>query len=75
MKMCDQVVALLSPEHTASIVWGDEDGNTESMDVDTREDDRLYTYEVTKLNEQEESAATRPGFQVILSCHQIQVYF
>ena len=74
-KMCDQVVALLSREHTASIVWGDEDSDTESMDIDTREDDRLYTYEVAKLNEQEESAATRPGFQVILPCHQIQVYF
>jgi hypothetical protein len=75
MKMCDQVAALLSPEHTASIVWGDEDSDTESMDVDTREDDRLFTYEVAKLNEQEESATTRPGFQVIFPCHQMQVYF
>jgi len=63
--MCDQVVALLSPEHTASIVWGDEDSDTESMDVDTGDDDRLFTYEVAKRNEQEESAVSRPGFQVI----------
>ncbi len=66
-KMCDQVVALLSPEHTASIVWSDEDSDTESMDVDTADDDRLFTYEVAKRNEQEESAVSRPGFQVIVS--------
>ena len=66
-KMCDQVVALLSPKHTASIVWGDEDSDTESMDLDTGDDDRLFTYEVAKRNEQEESAVSRPGFQVIAS--------
>jgi hypothetical protein len=65
--MCDQVVALVSPEHAASIVWGDEDSDTKSMDVDTGDDDRLFTYEVAKRNEQEESAVSRPGFQVIVS--------
>jgi hypothetical protein len=65
--MCDQVVALLSAEHSASIVWGDEDSDTESVDVDTADDDRLFTYEVAKRNEQEESAVSRPGFQVNLS--------
>jgi hypothetical protein len=65
--MCDQVVALLSPEHTASIVWGNEDSDAEPMDVDTAIDDRLFTYEVAKRNEQEESAVPRPGFQVIVS--------
>lgn len=63
-KMCDQLFALLSPEHTTSIVWGDEDSDTESMDVDTGDDDRLFTYEVAKRNEQEESAVSRPGFQM-----------
>ena len=66
-KMCDQVVALVSPEHAASIVWGDEDSDTESMDEDTGDDDRLFTYEVAKRHEQEESAVSRPGFQVIVS--------
>ena len=64
--MCDQVIALLSPEHTASIVWGDEDNDTESTDDDTGDDDRLFTYEVAKRNEQEVSAVSRPGFQVIV---------
>jgi hypothetical protein len=78
-KICDQVVALLSKEHTASIVWGDEDDDAESLDVDTSDDDSVFTYEVEKRNEQEESASLRPGFQVIkfrlsdqsipLTCH------
>ena len=66
-KMCDQVVALLSAEHSASLVWGDEDSDTASEDLETGDDDRLFTYEVAKRNEQEESAVSRPGFQVILS--------
>jgi hypothetical protein len=65
-KICDQVVALLSTEHSASIVWGDEDDDDESMDADPGDDDRLFTYEIAKRNEQEESASSRPGFQVII---------
>jgi len=66
-KICDQVVALLSAEHTASIVWGDEDDDDERMDVDAGDDDRLFTYEVAKRNEQDEGASSRTGFQVIAS--------
>ena len=73
-KICDQVVALLSPEHTDSMVWGDEDSDTESVDLDTGNDRRFFTFEVAKRNEQEESAATRPGFQVILLYHQIPYF-
>ena len=65
--MCDQVVVLLSAEHSASIVWGDEDSDAESVDLDTGDDDRLFLYEVAQRNEQEETAVSRPGFQVILS--------
>jgi hypothetical protein len=62
--MCDQVVALLSPDHSASIVWNDEDGDTNSEDIDAGDSERLFTFEVAKTNEQEESAVSRPGFQV-----------
>jgi hypothetical protein len=72
--MCDQVIALLSAEHSASILWGDEDSDRESVDLETGDDHRLFTYEVTKRNEQEESAVSRPGFQVILSSVKTQVY-
>lgn len=68
-KMCDQVVALLSPDHSASIVWNDEDGesDTNSEDIDAGDSERLFTFEVAKTNEQEESAMSRPGFQVRLT--------
>ena len=73
-KICDQVVALLASEHTDSMVWGDEDSDAESVELDTGNDCRFFTFEVAKRNEQEESAATRPGFQVIPSYNQI-LYF
>ncbi|KAI9452888.1 hypothetical protein BJY52DRAFT_1124024 [Lactarius psammicola] len=63
-KMCDQVVALLSSDHSASIVWNDEDGDTNSVDIDAGDSERLFTFEVAKTNEQEESAVSRPGFQM-----------
>ncbi len=64
--MCDQVVALLSAEQSASIVWHEEESDNESVDVDVGESDRLFTFEVAKTNEQEEGAMSRPGFQVHL---------
>ncbi|KAF8257887.1 hypothetical protein EI94DRAFT_1220106 [Lactarius quietus] len=63
-KICDQVVALLSAEQSASIVWNDEDSDKESVDVVVGESDRLFTFEVEKMNEQEEGAVSRPGFQM-----------
>ncbi|KAH9005432.1 hypothetical protein EDB86DRAFT_2825090 [Lactarius hatsudake] len=63
-KMCDQVVALLSADHSASIVWNDEDGDANSIDIDAGDSERLFAFEVAKTNEQEESAVSRPGFQM-----------
>jgi hypothetical protein len=54
-KLCDQIVCLLSSEHSQAIVWGDED------DEDS---DRLYDFVVAKTNDQEESVVARPGFTV-----------
>jgi hypothetical protein len=68
--MCDQVVAMLSPDDTASIVWNgdDEDSNASSVeDIDAGDSERLFTFEVAKTNEQEESVTSRPGFQVKLT--------
>jgi hypothetical protein len=67
-KICDQVVALVSAKHSASIVWNDEDtdsSETESMDID-KDSDRLVTFVVEKTNDQEDGAELRPGFQVYL---------
>ena len=63
-KICDQIVALLSADHSASIVWNDEDDITTSIDQGACDSERLFTFEVAKTNEQEESAVSRPGFQV-----------
>ena len=63
-KICDQVVALLSAEQSASVVLNDEDSDLESIDVDVGESDRLFKFEVAKTNEQEEGAVSRPSFQV-----------
>jgi hypothetical protein len=64
-KICDQVVALLSPEQSDAIVWNDEQSNTEAANMDVGDDsDRLFTFEVAETNEQEENAVARPGFQV-----------
>ncbi|KAH9965565.1 hypothetical protein BGW80DRAFT_1345251 [Lactifluus volemus] len=66
-KICDQVVALLSSKHSASIVWNEEDDggyDTESEDLDVGDSNRLVTFVVEKTNDQEEGAESRPGFQM-----------
>ena len=69
-KICDQVVALLSTDHTASIVWndihGEPESNTGSMDIYAGDSERLFTFEVAKTIEPER-AVSRPGFQVTLT--------
>ena len=65
--MCDQVVALLSPKQSASLVWNDQESDTESVDMDVGDSDRLYTFEVAKTNEQVQSAVARPGFKVFFA--------
>ena len=64
--MCDQLIALLSPEVSASIVWNDEESDTESIDIDVSDEGRLFKFEIAETNLQEESAVSRPGFQVTL---------
>ncbi|KAH8986573.1 hypothetical protein EDB86DRAFT_2954862 [Lactarius hatsudake] len=61
--MCDQVIALLSPDYSASIVWS-EDSDTESVDIDIGGSGRVFKFGVAKTYEQEENAVSRPGFQI-----------
>lgn len=65
--MCDQVVVLLSPGYSASIVWDNDGNGSESVDLHTDNNDRMFAFEVSKTNEQEENAVVRPGFQVSVS--------
>lgn len=46
------------------MVWSEDSEETDTMDVDDDEDDRLFTFEVAKTNEQEENVTPRPGFKV-----------
>ena len=61
--IADQVVALISDDHLQSIVWRD-DAQDEDMDSESEGDDREFTFEVTKHNEQEENVFGQPGFEV-----------
>ncbi|KAF9220065.1 hypothetical protein BS17DRAFT_739840 [Gyrodon lividus] len=61
-KMCDQLMALISPEHAKAMVWNMDKDQYLVQDEDGYS--RLVTFEVAKTNEQEESVVTRPGFQV-----------
>ncbi|KAI9443823.1 hypothetical protein H4582DRAFT_1807697 [Lactarius indigo] len=62
-KMCDQVVALLSPNYSASIVWSNEESDTESADIDIGGLGRVFKFGVAKTYQQE-NAVSRPGFQM-----------
>jgi hypothetical protein len=73
--ICDQIVALLSPEHSASLVWNEENNDTEDAYVETGGSDRVFEYQVSELNEQEENAVARPGFQVTSHAFHIGVPF
>ena len=63
-KLCDQIVCLLSSEHSQAIVWGDEDDDDISIDSDNDDSGRLYDFVVAKTNDQEENVIARPGFTV-----------
>jgi hypothetical protein len=64
--MCDQIMALIAPEHARSIVWNGQEGKDTKMELDQDDDkpDRMFTFEVSKTNEQEEAVKLRPGFKV-----------
>jgi hypothetical protein len=63
-KLCDQIVCLLSSEHSQQIVWDDDGGDDESTDSDNDDSGRLYDFVVAKTNDQEENVIARPGFTV-----------
>ncbi|TFY70647.1 hypothetical protein EVG20_g2357 [Dentipellis fragilis] len=61
-KLCDQNIALISAECARTIVWhGEGDESTVVMPNSTNTD-RLFTFEVETMNEQEENITAHPGF-------------
>ena len=67
-KLCDQLVCLVSAEHSKGIVWDEDDDNDDvSTQSENDESDRLYYFEVAKTNDQEENVIARQGFTVQFS--------
>ncbi|KAF8320021.1 hypothetical protein DL93DRAFT_2224928, partial [Clavulina sp. PMI_390] len=66
-KLTDQIIALISKEHSDAMTWGVStvlDDNDQSEDP--MQDSRLYTFEVLQTMEQEESVTLHPGFELPL---------
>jgi hypothetical protein len=61
-KLCDQVLCLISPEHADKLVW--QTSSDQDASEDDEDSDRLFSFEVSKTNEQEESVTWRVGFEV-----------
>ena len=62
MKIVDQLYCLISSNHASSLVWaGDVHGELGFGGRCDNQPGRLFTFEVTKTNEQEESVVSRPG--------------
>ena len=64
-KLCDQVVALIAPDHAQSIVWkphdGDDDDDAPDRDISST---RIINCIVDRTTDQEESIQVRKGFKV-----------
>ncbi|KAI9444006.1 hypothetical protein H4582DRAFT_1807752, partial [Lactarius indigo] len=74
-KLCDQLICLLSSEHSKAIVWsrdddeangGDRDDDSDGTFTDSEKADsnRFYQFEVAKTKDQEENVVIREGFMV-----------
>jgi len=50
---------------TQAFIWDNEDGNASGYQIDKEDGDRMYTFEITQINEQEENVVFQPGFRVI----------
>lgn len=58
----------MSSAQSQAFVWDNKEpdncGDLLEYGLDDDNDDRLFTFEITKTNEQEESVVSRPGFRV-----------
>ena len=71
-KLCDQVVALISDQHSERLVF---DNDTEDIDEDfddsnaVDDSDRVFAFEVQQTRQQEDSARAGDGFKVMSMAH------
>ena len=80
-KLCDQLVCLLSSEHSKALVWSsddddkadeeceddDDDDDDASTNSEKTDPDRFVSFEVAKTKDQEENVAVLAGFMVCQS--------
>lgn len=72
-QLSDQIVALVSTEQAKSFVWDSNIRNTEMQAARDAEDDddddtmRMFSFEVSKSEEQEDNVTASEGFQVSLN--------
>jgi len=55
----------MSDMQTQAFIWDNEYGNASGYQIDKEDGDRMYTFEITQINEQEENVVFQPGFRVI----------
>ena len=68
IKICDQVVFLISSKHVQTIVWSGVDANDDQMLVINKGgSDRMFTFGVAQTKKQGESVTVREGFKVSIS--------
>lgn len=58
------MVALISDDDARKIVWKEDVDDVVLFDPDNDDTDRMFTFEVTKTREQDETVTARPGFSV-----------
>lgn len=64
-KIVDQLYCLISPNHASSLVWAESaHGELGFGGRGDNKPGRMFTFEVMKTNEQEESVVPRPGINV-----------
>jgi hypothetical protein len=67
-KVTHQVVCLISPEHSAALVWKDKTSSSaKSESASPRLARRVYSFGVQRTKEQRESVSTLPGSTVHIS--------
>ncbi|KAF9443582.1 hypothetical protein P691DRAFT_778790 [Macrolepiota fuliginosa MF-IS2] len=68
-KISDQILCFMSPAQSKAFVWNNAEtdaceNSVQDYGLGDDNEDRLFTFEITKTNEQEESVISRPGFRV-----------
>lgn len=62
-KLCDQLICLISTEHSELIMWGDE-ADYGGQDSENDESEQLFDFTLATTNKQEENVVARQGFTV-----------